>query len=115
MGTERTKEVQPVARRKPPAAGKGRPAGSKNKTTTALKEAILLAGEQVGEDGKGKGGLVGYLRKLATSEPKSYAAILGKTLPLDTRLANPDGSPLQGLAVAPMFNVTLSTTESLKK
>lgn len=115
MTTERTKEVQPVERRKPPAAGKGRPAGSKNKTTTALKEAILLAGEQVGEDGNGKGGLVGYLRKLATSQPKSFAVILGKTLPLDTRLANPDGTPLQALAAAPVFNVSLSTTESPKK
>lgn len=112
---ERTKEVQPAAKRKPPAAGKGRPAGSKNKTTTALKEAILMAGEQVGEDGKGKGGLTGYLRTLAVKEPKAFATILGKTLPLDTRLANPDGTPLQGLAVAPVFNVSLSTTESGKK
>lgn len=95
--------------------GPGRPKGVPNKTTTALKEAILLAGEQVGEDGKGKDGLVGYLRKLAMSEPKSYAAILGKTLPLDTRLANPDGTPLQALGVAPTFNVTLSTTESPKR
>ena len=95
--------------------GPGRPKGVPNKTTTLLKEAILLAGEQVGLDGKGKDGLTGYLRSLAINEPKTFGALLGKTLPLDTRLANPDGSPLQGLSAAPVFNVSLSTSESPKK
>jgi len=35
--------------------GPGRPKGSSNKTTTALKEAILLAAAEVGEDNEGKG------------------------------------------------------------
>ncbi len=94
--------------------GPGRKKGVPNKTTTVLKEAIMLAAEQVGVDGKGKDGLTGYLRGLAVKEPKAFAVILGKTLPLDTRLANPDGTPLQALSAAPVFNVSLSTTESPK-
>ena len=44
-------------------AGAGRPKGSKNKITLGLKEAFLVALETVGEDGKGKNGLTGYLIK----------------------------------------------------
>lgn len=60
----------------------GRKAGTPNKTTAALKEAILLAAEQVGEDGKGHDGLVGYLRNVACQDVKAFAGLLGKVLPL---------------------------------
>ena len=59
----------------------GRKKGTPNKTTALLKEAILLAAEGVGEDGKGKGGLTGYCRFLATAEPKAFATLLGRVLP----------------------------------
>jgi hypothetical protein len=62
--------------------GPGRPPGKANKTTALLKDAILLAAEAVGEDGAGKGGLTGYLGLLARSEPKAFAALLGRVLPL---------------------------------
>jgi len=78
---------------KPPNAGKGRPKGSFNKTTTALKEAILLAAEETGQDGEGQGGTVGYLRRLATSEPKAFASLLGRVLPL--QVTGEDGGPLK--------------------
>jgi hypothetical protein len=68
--------------RRPPNAGKGRPKGSTNKTTALLKEAILLAAEQVGENGSGKDGLVGYLREVARSDVKAFAGLLGKVIPL---------------------------------
>jgi hypothetical protein len=63
-------------------AGPGRPKGVPNKTTTQLKEAILGAATDVGEDGEGKKGLVGYLTTLAKAEPKAFASLLGKVLPL---------------------------------
>ena len=62
----------------PPRRAKGVP----NKTTRVLKEAVILAAEQVGEDKKGKDGLLGYLRNIAKSDFKCYTQLLLKVLPL---------------------------------
>ena len=62
---------------KPPAAGKGRPKGSKNKTTGILKASILKAADEAG----GKDGLVGYLKTQAIKYPGPFLALLGKVLP----------------------------------
>lgn len=70
----------------------GRPKGSPNRTTALLKEAILKAAELVGEDGKGKGKLTGYCKFLAAAEPKAFAALLGKVLPM--QIAGEDGGPV---------------------
>jgi hypothetical protein len=75
----------------PPNAGKGRPPGP-NKVTTALKEAILLAAKNKGSDGKGAGGLVGYLEMLAGKERKAFAMLLGKVLPLKISGEGEDGA-----------------------
>jgi hypothetical protein len=64
----------------------GRPKGSANKVTVALKEAILRAGEEVG----GKEGLVGYLKMLARDNSSAYAGLLAKILP--HQLATETGS-----------------------
>ena len=53
-----------------------------NKTTTLLKEAILLAAAAVGSNGKGKDGLVGYLMRAVIDFPQNYLGLLGKVLPL---------------------------------
>jgi hypothetical protein len=66
----------------PPAAGRGRKKGEVNKTTKTLKEAILLAAEQVGNDGRGKDGLTGYLVYVASTDVKAFSALLGKVLPM---------------------------------
>jgi hypothetical protein len=66
----------------PPERGPGRPVGSQNRTTRILKEAVLLAAEQTGEDNRGKGGLVGYLRRIARTEPKAFCALLQRILPM---------------------------------
>ncbi|MCD0415695.1 hypothetical protein LOC51_00575 [Rubrivivax sp. JA1024] len=75
-------KAKPSATRKPPNAGKGRKAGVPNKTTALLKEAILAAAASCGSDGKGKRGLEGYCAWLAREEPKAFAALLGRVLPL---------------------------------
>jgi hypothetical protein len=78
-----------------PRAGAGRPRGSKNKTTLALKEAILGALEAAG----GKEGSVGYLRRLAIENSSAFASLLGKVLP--TTLAADESSG--GLGVKMVF------------
>jgi hypothetical protein len=50
--------------------------------TRQLKEAILLAAEAVGEDGKGKNGLTGYLINVARKHPDLFMPMLGKVLSL---------------------------------
>lgn len=76
----------------PPAAGRGRKHGELNKTTKTLKEAILLAAEKVGNDGKGKDGLTGYLVHVASTDVKAFSALLGKVLPM--QVTGEDGGPL---------------------
>lgn len=71
----------------------GRQKGTPNKTTGALKDAILLAADQVGEDGSGKDKLVGYLRTVAKSDVKAFASLLGRVLPM--QVTGEDGGPLQ--------------------
>jgi hypothetical protein len=72
--------------------GPGRPKGAPNKTTALLKEAIIRAAEAAGEDGRGKGKLTGYCTFLAKSEPKAFAQLLGKVLPM--QIAGDDGGPV---------------------
>jgi hypothetical protein len=66
----------------------GRPNGSKNKTTTQLKEAILAAAEWAGGDG----GLVKYLHEQARMNPGHFMTLLGKVLPL--QVAGDKDAPL---------------------
>src|SRR5215469_11143182 len=47
------------------------------KTTVALREAILAAGEAAG----GEGGLTAYLTRLAVENSSAYAGLLAKVLP----------------------------------
>ena len=60
----------------------GRVAGTPNKVTTTLREAILLAAEETGRDGKGAQGVTGYCRRLADEQPIAFSQLLGKVLPM---------------------------------
>jgi hypothetical protein len=62
----------------------GKPKGTPNKITVALREAILAAGEAAG----GEGGLTSYLTRLALENSSAYAGLLAKVLP--TTLSTPD-------------------------
>jgi hypothetical protein len=62
----------------------GKPKGTQNKVTVALKEAILAAGEAAG----GEGGLTSYLTRLALENSSAYAGLLAKVLP--TTLSTPE-------------------------
>lgn len=91
-----TKKVAGTEKRKPPAAGMGRPKGAQNKTTTALKEAILLAAAEHGYDGQGDDGLKGYLRMVAGADVKAFSSLLGKVLPMT--IAGDPENPLKAIA-----------------
>jgi hypothetical protein len=64
-------------KRKPPAAGKGRPKGALNKTTALLKDAILKAATDAGN-----GDMAAYLTTQAKENPGPFMALLGKVLPM---------------------------------
>lgn len=84
-------------KRQQPSGGsrKGRP----NKTTSILKEAIILAAEEVGQDGEGYGGLTGYLRRVALEDVKAFSGLLGKVLPL--QIVGDRENPLPVVAMSP--------------
>lgn len=92
MANERSASKVVGSAAKPPNAGKGRKKGVPNKTTAALKEAILAAAEQVGADGNGEDGLTGYLVHIAKNDIKAMAGLLGKVLPM--QVTGEDGGPI---------------------
>ncbi len=69
-----SKQVADNGRRKPPAAGKGRPKGSTNKLTRTIKEAIEASFDKVGG--------AEYLARMAFEQPGAYMTLLGKVLPM---------------------------------
>lgn len=79
-----TKKVADSGKRKPPAAGKGRPKGATNKMTRTIKAAIEQAFE--------KAGGAEYLARMANEQPVAFMTLLGKVLPTQMEHSNPDGS-----------------------
>ena len=63
---------------KPPAAGRGRPKGSPNKTTQIAKDAIALAAEGLG----GTERLINWAKEDPKNEHAFWATIYPKLLPL---------------------------------
>jgi hypothetical protein len=55
--------------------------------TPSLSEAIIMAAAAIGRDGKGDGGLVGYLEALAMKYPKLFAGLLAHRLACEPKLA----------------------------
>ena len=60
-----------------PHPGPGRPKGSVNRTTAALKEALLEAFD--------RGGGVDWLLALMKSEPKTFASLLSRLIPTESK------------------------------
>jgi hypothetical protein len=72
----------------PPNAGKGRPAGSLNKTTRSVKEAIALAAEGLG----GAARLEAWAQEDPKNEHAFWVSIYPKLLPL--QVTGEGGGPL---------------------
>lgn len=62
----------------------GRKKGTPNKTTALLKDAIIQAATQAGDDldPQSKDGLIAYLTHQAKENPVSFNTLLGKVLPM---------------------------------
>jgi hypothetical protein len=58
---------------------------AENKSTRIIKDAILAAAGNVGYDGHGKDGLVGYLSRIAREHPQTMCSLLAKLLPLQAK------------------------------
>ena len=87
-------KVEAAATRKPPNAGKGRPLGSQNKTTTLIKAAVIMAAERAGG-----GDLVNYLARQADENPGPFLTLLGKVLPtqIEGKMEHGTMDPLMSL------------------
>lgn len=82
----------------------GRQRGTPNRTTAALKDAILAAAEETLPGGK-----VGYLKWLAKNNSSAFASLLGKVLP--TTLAGDPENPVQH---EHKMDLSIYTDEELK-
>ena len=71
--------------RKPPSAGIGRKKGVPNKTTQAIKDAIVQAFDRAGG--------ADYLVQLAKDDPRTFCGLVGKVIPLQVE------GDLQGLVI----------------
>lgn len=93
--------AQRVALKDPPKGGyfgggrpgPGRPKGSSNKSSRVLRDAIILAAEASGENKKGRGELVGYLKRLADHYPDLFTGLLGRVLPM--QVVGPNEGPVK--------------------
>ena len=69
---------------RPPAAGKGRPKGAKNKLSADVRAMILSALNNVGGQD--------YLARQAEKNPATFMALLGKVLPM--QVSSDGGGPI---------------------
>jgi len=78
---QRPKKVMPIS--------PGRPKGKPNRTTTLLKDAILLAAEELG----GADGLVGFFKAHAVTYPVAFLSLVAKILPY--QISGVDGEAIK--------------------
>ncbi len=77
MASPDTKVVKNSGKKKPPAAGMGRPKGAVNKNTKALKDMILGALAKAGGET--------YLQRQAESNPNAFLSLIGRVLPTELK------------------------------
>src|SRR4029079_6755897 len=60
----------------------GRPRGP-NRVNRTLREAIVMAAAEHGEDGRGRRDLPGFLRMVIERDLKTFCGLLGRCIPLN--------------------------------
>jgi hypothetical protein len=101
-GKDKSGKIIPFPKGHKKMGGRGK--GTPNKTTKILKDAILLAATDVGEDGSGKDGLVGYLRTIAMRCPQAFVGLLGRVIPV--QITGEGGGPIR------MITMDMSNAEA---
>jgi hypothetical protein len=91
----------------------GRAKGVHNKLTRDIKEGILDGAVAHGLDGKGKGGLQGYLTMCAAKYPKNYMYLLAKLLPFVVRNTVDATLRVQKVNVVPVQSDRYVTAEQM--
>ena len=92
METSKVEEI--TERRLPPNAGKGRPPGSLNKSTSAVREAIARMADENADN------FVGWLNQVAASNPEKACDIYLKAIEYHipklarTEVTGQDGQPV---------------------
>jgi hypothetical protein len=89
----------------PKVTGSGRKIGSPNLTTKIVREAAIMAAEIVGQDGRGKDGLVGYLVNAASKNPVPFLSMLGRCIPVEVK----------GTVANELVNVKYQTVEKIRE
>jgi hypothetical protein len=64
-----------------PKRPRGRPKGAANLMTRHVQEAILIAFSELGEDLHGKGGLVGFFKRIGRNDLKTAGMLLRAVMP----------------------------------
>ena len=67
----------------------GRRAGTQNKHTRNVRDALVRALEATAEDGGEE-----FFAGLRDSDPKTFASLVGKLIPNQTQLTGDDGGPV---------------------
>jgi hypothetical protein len=76
------------------AVSAGRPVGTVNKYTAEVKEVLMTAGANIGFDGKGKNGLLGFFEKLGRDNPAALAVhIVRANCPMPKSDDDPGNTP----------------------
>ena len=89
-----SKLVTPTENRRPPNAGKGRPVGSVNKTTAAVKETLMAAFEGVG----GLDALIEWGKANPTPFYQTWAKLLPQEIKGELEVTNVDITPEERFA-----------------
>jgi hypothetical protein len=88
---------------RPPAAGKGRPKGARNKLTRDIREMIRAA--------LNKAGGVSYLVKQAETNPTAFLTLVGKIIPAQIN-ATVDKREIAELSRAELLGLLLSARDA---
>lgn len=72
--------------------GAGRKKGSNGTINKLIRECVLRAAENVGRDGKGADGMVGYLEARAVDQPQAFMSMLGRIIPMQVEGTGDDGA-----------------------